>query len=123
LLAMLEAELDEVAKEEDEQQQEDDDVEIQQRQHDEVRRHRELRGPQRELERGRQHQHHQHRADDEQVALALALVAGDLGERAHWLRLGVRRLDWIPRAPAASPVMRATHEFWPFNETSARTRT
>ena len=90
-----------------------------------VRRHRELRGPQRELEDAAHDQHDKSRDDQDEVTLALALLGlrRGAGERHHWVRFGVRRVDCTHGVSAASPAIRATQEFSPFSETSERTRT
>ena len=77
LLAVLEAELDEVAEEEDEQQQEDDDVEVEQGEDDQVRRHRQLGRAQRELER-----------EASTSTTRMALMIRRLRFRLPWSRVG-----------------------------------
>ncbi len=126
LVAALERELDQVAEQQHQQQQEDDQVQVEQEEDDQVRRERDLWRPDAHLEHGGHHQQDEDARNDEQVTLALLLLVdahGPAGERAHWLRTGVRRLDCTHGVSAASPVRRANQELTPPSDTSERTRT
>ena len=70
LLPPLEAELDEIANEQDQQQQEDDEVQIEQREDHDVGRHRQLGREGAEVEGRQPADQDEEREDDEQVALA-----------------------------------------------------
>ena len=112
LLAVLEAELDEVAEQEDEQQQEDDDVEVEEGQHEQVRRDRQLRRAQRAPRtRWRRPAPAGSPLMISRLRLRLPCSPGRLGVSGiTGSGCGVRRLDCIHGVSAASPATRATHE-------------
>ena len=119
-LPPLEGELDQVAEQQHQQQQQDDQVQVEQREHEQVRGDRELRLPVPELGQGGHHEHQQHRADDDEISPAPALVAR---QRHHCLRCRVMRGERTQSVSSASPAKRDTQVLTPPRAASARRRT
>jgi hypothetical protein len=119
LLPPLEAELDQVAEEQQQQEQEDHEVQVEQREDHDVRGDRDLRRERAEVDRRQAADKHQEAEDDEQVALAAVRLRQ---QRHRYCILWMVRYSDCRSVCSAVPAIRVTNVFSPLRAASACTR-